>query len=139
MKHVSTGTQPTSQGAEQYFSGKVHVEALFDSSETSGGCITFEPCARRAWHTHPRGQTLLVTAGLGFVQTWGGPVEILRPGDVIWCPPDEKHWHGAAPNSTMTHIAITEKLDGKAVDWLEKVSDEEYQAAQQVTAEAASR
>ncbi len=136
MEHVKTGSQPTTQGSEQYFSGTVHIEMLFESAETSGGCVTFESCARSAWHTHPRGQTLIVTSGLGFVQSWDGPVEILRPGDVIWCPPGEKHWHGATSDSAMAHIAITEKLNGKAVDWLEKVSDEEYQAAQHVIAAA---
>lgn len=138
MEHVKTGTQPTTQGPEQYFSGTVHIESQFDSTETMGGAVTFEPCARTAWHTHPRGQTLVVTSGLGLIQSWGGPVEVLRPGDVIWCTPGEKHWHGAVANSSMTHIAITEKLGGKPVDWLEKVSDEEYQAAQQAVAVTAS-
>lgn len=130
MKLVKPGTQPTNPGPEQCFTGNVQVEMLFDSEITSGGCVTFTSSARSAWHTHPCGQTLVVTAGLGFVQSWGGPVAILRPGDVLWCPPDEKHWHGATANTTMTHIAITGKRDGKAVDWLEKVSDEEYQIAQ---------
>ena len=88
--------------------------------------MTFEPCARTAWHTHPRGQILIVTAGWGVVQSWGGPIEQIRPGDVVWCPPGEKHWHGATATTAMTHIAITQQLDGKAVDWMEKVSDDEY-------------
>jgi quercetin dioxygenase-like cupin family protein len=90
---------------------------------------SFEPCARTAWHTHPLGQTLIVTAGFGLVQSWGGPVKQLRPGDVLWCPPGEKHWHGAMPHSAMTHIAIVEVLDGKGVEWMEKVSDIDYQTA----------
>ncbi len=90
--------------------------------------VTFEPGARTAWHTHPLGQTLIVTAGCGLVQSWGGPVEKIRPGDVVWCPPGEKHWHGATATTAMTHIAIVERLDGKAVDWMEKVTDEQYQA-----------
>ena len=95
---------------------------------STGAIVTFEPGARTAWHTHPLGQTLIVTAGCGRVQRWGGPIEEIRPGDVVWFPPGEKHWHGAAPTTAMTHIAIQEQLDGKAVDWMEKVSDEQYQA-----------
>ena len=93
-----------------------------------GASVTFEPGARTAWHTHPLGQTLIVTAGCGRVQRWGGPIEEIRPGDVVWIPPGEKHWHGATPTTAMTHIAIQEQLDGKAVDWMEQVSDEQYQA-----------
>ncbi len=94
----------------------------------SGASVTFEPCARTAWHAHRLGQTLIVTSGCGLVQSWGGPIRVIRPGDVIWCPPGEKHWHGATPTSAMTHIAIQEELDGKVVDWMEKVSDEQYRA-----------
>ena len=99
-----------------------------DPARAVGASVTFEPGARTAWHTHPLGQTLIVTAGCGLAQRWGGPVEEIRPGDVVWFPPGEKHWHGAAPTTAMTHIAIQEQLDGKAVDWMEKVSDEQYQA-----------
>ncbi len=88
--------------------------------------MTFEPCARTAWHTHPLGQILIVTSGCGLVQSWGGPIEEIRPGDVVWCPPGEKHWHGGTPTTAMTHIAFVEQLNGKAVDWMEKVTDEEY-------------
>ena len=99
-----------------------------DPARVTGAIVTFEPGARTAWHTHPLGQTLIVTAGCGRAQRWGGPIEEIRPGDMIWFPPGEKHWHGAAPTTAMTHIAIQEQLDGKAVDWMEKVSDEQYQA-----------
>jgi len=102
---------------------------LFTASapaRVAGAHVTFEPAARTAWHTHPLGQTLIVTSGLGRAQRWGGPIEEIRPGDVVWFPPGEKHWHGASPATAMTHIAIQEQLDGKAVDWLEKVSDEQY-------------
>ena len=98
------------------------------SGVCSGASVTFEPGARTAWHTHPLGQTLIVTAGCGRAQRWGGPIEEIRPGDVVWFPPGEKHWHGATPTTAMTHIAIQEKLDGKVVDWMEQVSDEQYQA-----------
>ena len=109
--------------------GTVRIDPLFsppDPARASGGSVTFEPGARTAWHAHPLGQTLIVTAGCGRVQREGGPVEEIRPGDVVWIPPRMKHWHGAAPTRAMTHIAIQEKLDGKAVDWLEKVTDEQY-------------
>ena len=102
-----------------------------DPARASGASVTFEPGARTAWHTHPLGQTLIVTAGCGWAQRWGGPIEEIRPGDVVWFPPGEKHWHGATPTTAMTHIAIQEQLDGKAVDWLEQVSDEQYQAGAQ--------
>jgi len=130
LKHSLS--EPTSKGPEQFFSGTVRVAPLFTASDParmSCACVTFDPSARSAWHTHPLGQTLIVTAGRGFVQSWGGPVREIRPGDVIWTPPGEKHWHGAAPDSSMTHIAIQEQLNGKTVDWMEKVTDEEYRKA----------
>ncbi len=119
----------TTAGPEQFFSGKVRVAPLFsgtDPSRMSCACVTFDPGARSAWHTHPCGQTLIVVSGRGFVQAWGGPIREIRPGDVIWTRPGEKHWHGAAPDSSMAHIAVQEALDGKVVDWMEKVTDEEY-------------
>ncbi|UBF30734.1 cupin domain-containing protein (plasmid) [Kovacikia minuta CCNUW1] len=125
-----SGSQPSSRGPDAYFTGTVRIDPLFEAQEparTSGASVTFEPGARTAWHTHPLGQTLIVTAGSGFVQRWGEAIEPIRPGDVIWFEPDEKHWHGASPTTAMTHIAIQEWLDGKPVDWLEKVSDEQYQ------------
>jgi len=117
------GTQPSGKGPTEWFTGTVRIDPLFkapDPARVSGASVTFEPGARTAWHTHPLGQTLIVTAG--------GPVEQLRPGDVVWFPPGEKHWHGAAPTTAMTHIAIAEALDGKVVDWLEHVSDAQYRA-----------
>ena len=130
MEIKRSGSQPSGKGPEDYFTGSVRIDPLFetDSRHTRGVSVTFEPCARTAWHTHPLGQTLIVTAGCGFVQRWGGPIEEIRPGDVVWCPPGEKHWHGATPTTSMTHIAIVEELDGKVVDWMEKVSDEQYYA-----------
>ena len=125
------GSQPSAQGAAEYFTGTVRVNPLFDRDDparATGASVTFEPCARTAWHTHPLGQTLIVTSGCGRVRRWGGPIEEIRPGDVVLIAPDEKHWHGAAPTTAMTHIAIQEKLDGKNVDWMEQVSDEQYQA-----------
>ena len=127
VKHSTS--EPTSDGPEQFFSGKVRVAPLFtggDPSRMSCACVTFDPSARSAWHTHPCGQTLIVTSGSGLVQAWGGPIRAIRPGDVIWTPPGEKHWHGAAPDGGVTHIAIQEALDGKVVEWREKVTDEEY-------------
>jgi len=124
-----SGTQPPSQGSAAYFTGSVRIDTLFkanDSARISGGRVTFEPGARTAWHIHTLGQTLIVTAGTGRVQRWGDPVEEIRQGDVVSIPPGQKHWHGAAPDSAMTHIAIAEQLDGKSVEWLEKVSDEQY-------------
>jgi quercetin dioxygenase-like cupin family protein len=123
------GTQPARSGPAEYFTGKVRVDPLFsahDPSRTSGAYVTFEPGARSAWHTHPVGQTLVVTAGVGRVQRWGGQVEEMRVGDVVWIPPGLKHWHGASPGSTMTHIAIQEHLNGNRVTWMEKVSDSQY-------------
>ena len=125
-----SGSQPSSKGSAEYFTGTVCIDPLFQVKEparAAGNSVTFEPGARTAWHTHPLGQTLIVTAGCGRAQRWGGPIEEIRPGDVIWFPPGEKHWHGAAPTTAMTHIAIQEQLEGKAVEWLEKVSDELYQ------------
>jgi quercetin dioxygenase-like cupin family protein len=127
-----SGSQPSSQGPAEYFTGAVRVAPLFqppDPARALGVSVTFEPGARTAWHTHPLGQTLIVTSGWGLVQSWGGPIEQIRTGDVISCPPGEKHWHGATATTAMTHIAIVEKLDGKTVDWMEKVTDEEYAAA----------
>jgi quercetin dioxygenase-like cupin family protein len=119
----------SNKGAAQYFTGSVQVQQLFpahDPSRTSGGKVTFEPGARSAWHTHPLGQILIVTEGTGWIQHWGGPIEEIRKGDVVWIPAGVKHWHGATPNTAMTHIAIQEQLNGKAVEWMEKVTDEQY-------------
>ena len=131
MEIKRVGSQPSTQGPTDWFTGTVRIDPLFQANAPAralGASVTFEPGARTAWHTHPLGQTLIVTAGCGRAQPWGGPIEEIRPGDVIWIPPGEKHWHGAAPTTAMTHIAIQEQLDGKAVDWMEKVSDEQYQA-----------
>jgi len=133
MEIHRSGSQPSVKGPADYFTGRVRIDPLFEAPEPAralGVSVTFEPGARTAWHTHPLGQTLIVTAGCGLVQCWGGPVRKLRPGDVLWCPPGEKHWHGVTTTTAMTHIAIVEKLHGKTVDWMEKVTDEEYQAAQ---------
>jgi quercetin dioxygenase-like cupin family protein len=126
-----SGSQPSTRGQAEYFTGTVRIDPLFrspDPARAIGVSVTFEPGARTAWHTHPLGQTLIVTAGCGWAQRWGGPVEIIRPGDVVWFPPGEKHWHGATPTTAMTHIAVQEHVDGKAADWLELVSDEHYRA-----------
>jgi quercetin dioxygenase-like cupin family protein len=126
------GSQPSGTGPADYFTGAVRMDLLFEApapARVRGASVTFEPGARTAWHTHPLGQTLVVTAGCGRAQHWGGPVEEIRPGDVIWFPPGEKHWHGAAPATGMTHLAIQEQQGGKSVEWLEKVTDEQYQAA----------
>jgi quercetin dioxygenase-like cupin family protein len=126
------GSQPSGRGPAEYFTGSVRVDPLFappDPARVAGTLVTFEPGARTAWHTHPLGQTLVVTAGCGRVQREGGQIEEIRPGDVVWFPPGEKHWHGAAPDTAMSHIAIQEKLDGTAVDWLEQVTDAQYGAA----------
>src|SRR5207302_5239638 len=125
-----SGSQPSGNGPAEYFTGTVRIDPLFQAiapARALGASVTFEPGARTAWHTHPLGQTLIVTAGYGLAQRWGGPVEQIRPGDVVWFAPGEKHWHGAAATTAMTHIAIQEQLDGKAVDWMEKVSDEQYE------------
>jgi len=123
------GSRPSGIGPAEYFTGTVRVDPLYQAPEPargSGATVTFEPGARTAWHTHPLGQTLIITAGCGWTQRWGGPIQEINPGDVVWIPPSEKHWHGAAATTAMTHIAIAENLDGKVVDWLEKVSDEQY-------------
>jgi quercetin dioxygenase-like cupin family protein len=123
------GSQHSVKGPADWFTGTVRIDPLFQVNEparAAGACVTFEPGARTAWHTHPLGQTLVVTSGCGRVQRLGGPIEEIRPGDVVWFPPGEKHWHGAAPATAMTHIAIQEQLDGKVVEWMEKVSDEQY-------------
>jgi len=128
------GSQPSAKGPEAYFTGTVRIDAPFsgsDGARVSGATVTFEPGARTAWHTHPLGQTLLVMSGFGRVQREGGPIEEIRPGDIVWFAPGEKHWHGAAPNCAMTHIAIAEALDGKVVDWLDKVTDEQYGASRE--------
>jgi quercetin dioxygenase-like cupin family protein len=127
-----SGSQPSGRGPSETFTGTVRIDPLFQPTgpaRTLAVSVTFEPGARTAWHTHPLGQILIVTSGCGLVQSWGGPAEVIRPGDVVWCPPGEKHWHGATPTTAMTHIAIVERLDGKAVSWMEKVSDEEYESA----------
>jgi quercetin dioxygenase-like cupin family protein len=123
------GTQASSKGPSDWFTGTVRIDPLFQApppARVQGISVTFEPGAHTAWHTHPLGQTLIVTAGCGWVQRDGEPIEEVRPGDVIWFPPSEKHWHGATPTTAMTHVAIQEQLDGKAVDWMEKVSEEQY-------------
>jgi 4-carboxymuconolactone decarboxylase len=131
IRIVRSGSQPSRQGLAENFTGSVRVDPLFQANppaRASGSLVTFEPGARTAWHTHPLGQVLIVTAGTGRVQRWGDPVEEIRKGDVVWIPPGQKHWHGAAPNSSMGHIAIVEQLDGKSVEWMEKVSDAQYGA-----------
>lgn len=131
IKITRSGSQPSRQGPAENFTGSVSVATPFQASapaRTSGALVTFQPGARSAWHSHPLGQTLIVTAGVGRVQRWGDPVDEIRQGDVVWIPPGQKHWHGAAPNTTMSHIAIVEQLDGKSTDWMEKVSDAQYGA-----------
>ena len=126
-----SGSQLSTQGPAEYFTGTVRVDSLFQAPNPArvvSAAVTFEPGARTAWHTHPLGQTLIVTAGCGRVQRWGDPVEEIRPGDVVWIPPAEKHWHGASPTTAMTHIAIQEQLDGKTAEWMEQVTDEQYNA-----------
>lgn len=129
MRITRIGSTPSNKGPADWFTGNVRVDPLFQADEparVSGSHVTFEPGARTAWHTHPLGQTLIVTSGCGRVQLDGGPVQEIRPGDVVWIAPHERHWHGAAPTTAMTHIAIQESLDGRAVDWLEHVRDEDY-------------
>ncbi len=129
MEIKRNGSRPSGKGPEDYFTGRVRMDPLFqapDPARAAGVSVTFEPGARTAWHTHPLGQTLIVTSGCGWAQRKGGPVEEIRPGDVIWFPPGEKHWHGATPTTAMTHIAVQEALDGKTVQWLEKVGDDQY-------------
>jgi len=131
MKIARSGSQPSARGPADWFSGTVRIDPLFTAAapaRAAGAAVTFEPGARTAWHTHPLGQTLIVTFGFGRVQRQGGPVEEIRAGDVVSFEPGEKHWHGASPTTAMQHIAIQEALDGKAVDWMEQVSDEQYQA-----------
>jgi quercetin dioxygenase-like cupin family protein len=128
-----SGAQPSGRGPAEYFTGTVRVDPLFQAADPAravAASVTFEPGARTAWHTHPLGQTLIVTAGSGLAQAWGGPIERIRPGDVISFPPGEKHWHGATATTAMTHIAVQERLDGKTVEWMEKVSDEQYRAGE---------
>ncbi len=122
------GATPSGKGPADWFTGMVRIDPLFgpDPDRVGGGLVTFEPGARTAWHTHPLGQTLVVTTGLGWVQHEGGPIEEIRPGDVVWIPPGERHWHGASPTVAMSHIAIQEKLNGEAVTWLEHVTDAQY-------------
>lgn len=123
-------SQPSNKGSAEYFTGTVRIDPLFQAPEparVTGAHVTFEPGARTAWHMHPLGQTLIVTSGRGWAQRWGGPIEEIRPGDVIWFSPGEKHWHGATPTTAMTHIAVQEALDGKTVEWLEQVSDAQYE------------
>jgi quercetin dioxygenase-like cupin family protein len=130
MEIKKSGSQASSKGPADWFTGTVRVDPLFqakDPARTSGASVTFEPGARTVWHSHPLGQTLIVTSGSGRVQRWGDPIEEIRQGDVVSIAPGEKHWHGAAPTTAMTHIAIQEQLDGKVVEWMEKVSDEHYQ------------
>jgi quercetin dioxygenase-like cupin family protein len=131
MEIKRSGSQPSRRGQEDYFTGAVRIDPLIEAADPArvfAASVTFEPGARTAWHTHPLGQTLIVTAGCGRAQRWGGRVEEIHPGDVVWFAPGEKHWHGAAVATAMTHIAVQEKLDGKAVEWMEKVTDEQYQA-----------
>src|SRR5437588_4571762 len=126
-----SGSRPSGKGPAEYFTGTVRIDPLFEAphpARVRGASVTFEPSARTAWHTHPLGQTLIVTSGVGRAQKVGGPVEEIRPGDVVWFEPEEKHWHGASPTVAMTHIALQEELDGKVVQWMEKVSDEDYQS-----------
>jgi quercetin dioxygenase-like cupin family protein len=129
MQITRAGSQPSTKGSADYFTGTVRIDPVFpvrEPSRVSAGSVTFEPGARTAWHTHPLGQTLIITSGLGWVQREGGPIEEVRPGDVVWFPPGLKHWHGASPTAAMTHIAVQETVNGKNVDWMEKVSDEQY-------------
>ena len=129
MEIKRAGSQASNKGPADWFTGPVRIDPLFQANAPArvmSASVTFEPGARTAWHTHPLGQTLIVTAGCGWAQRWGGPIEEIRPGDLVWFQPGEKHWHGASPPTAMTHIAIQEQLDGKAVDWMEKVSDEQY-------------
>ena len=129
MNIQRVGTQPSAKGPSEYFTGSVRVDMLFKATEpgrSSAGSVTFEPGARTAWHTHPLGQAILITAGCGWVQREGGPIEEVHPGDSVWFEAGERHWHGATPTTGMTHIAVTESLDGKVADWLDKVADEQY-------------
>lgn len=129
VKIQRSGSQPSRPGPEEYFTGKVRIDAPFAGSEPArvgGATVTFEPGARTAWHTHPLGQTLIVTQGRGWIQLWGEEIQEMNQGDIVWIPEDVKHWHGATPDTAMTHIAIAESLNGSPVDWMEKVSDAQY-------------
>jgi quercetin dioxygenase-like cupin family protein len=131
MEIKRNGSQPSGKGPAEWFTGAVRIDPLFQANapaRAAGNAVTFEACARTAWHSHPLGQTLIVTVGSGRVQRWGGPIEEVRPGDVVWFAPGERHWHGASPTTAMTHIAIQEALDGKSADWMEHVGDEQYGA-----------
>ncbi|MDI9548686.1 MAG: cupin domain-containing protein [Chloroflexota bacterium] len=131
MDIIRNGSKPSATGSPDYFTGSVRVDRLFEAptpARARGAMVTFEPGARTAWHTHPLGQTLIIASGYGRVQRWGGPVEEVHPGDVVWFAPGEKHWHGAAPATAMTHMAVQEELDGEVVTWMEHVSDEQYLA-----------
>jgi quercetin dioxygenase-like cupin family protein len=139
MEIKRNGSTPSRSGPAECFTGSVRVDTPFQAptpGRVGGAIVTFEPGARTAWHTHPLGQTLIVTAGLGWTQCEGGPVEEIRPGDVVWCPPNCKHWHGATPTTSLTHIAINEALDGKVVEWLDHVSDDDYLAREREAAHA---
>ena len=132
MEIKRNGSQASGKGSTDWFTGAVRIDPLFQApapARVQGASVTFEPGARTAWHTHPLGQTLVVTSGLGWAQRWGGPIEEICAGDVVWFAPGEKHWHGASATTAMTHIAVQEQLEGKAVDWMEQVSDEQYRAA----------
>jgi quercetin dioxygenase-like cupin family protein len=123
------GAQPSAVGPSEFFTGRARIDPVWPADEhinASGGLVTFEAGARSAWHTHPKGQRLVVISGLGLTQEWGKPVQVIRPGDVVWCPPGVKHWHGAGPTTAMTHLAVTGTVDDKNVNWMEKVSDEQY-------------
>ncbi len=127
-----SGSQPSTKGSTEYFTGAVRIDPLFQANDPAravGASVTFEPGSRTAWHSHPLGQFLIVIAGCGLAQRWDGAIEEIRPGDVVWFPPGEKHWHGATSSTAITHIAIQEQLDGKTVDWMEKVSEEHYQVS----------
>jgi quercetin dioxygenase-like cupin family protein len=131
MEVKRSGTQPSVEGAAEWFTGSVHINPLHQTpgpARVVAASVTFEPGARTAWHRHPLGQTLIITSGEGLAQRWGGPIEAIRSGDVVWFPPGEKHWHGASATTAMTHIAIQEHLDGKTVEWLEHVGEEQYRA-----------
>ena len=137
MEIKRSGSQPSAKAPAETFTGAVRIDPLFNAPTPArgfGAYVTFEPGARSAWHTHPLGQTLIVTSGVGLVGTAQGVIEVIRAGDVVWCPPGEKHWHGATATTAMTHIALVEQLDGKSVEWMEHVTDEEYAAAQQPAA-----
>lgn len=129
MDITRAGSQASTAGSAEYFTGRVRVDPLFQApspARVASAAVTFEPGARTAWHTHPLGQTLIVTSGVGCAQRWGGAIEEIRPGDLVWFAPGEKHWHGASPTTALTHIALQEQLDGKAVDWMEHVTDDQY-------------